>query len=67
MCVGDFMKLTKKIKKILHSEEVKRFSKKVKTLFKKSKTYINKKHRINIRYKKKKQQATLILSKSLKA
>ena len=41
MC-GDFMKLIKKIKKILHSEEVKRFSKKIKRVFNNTKTYINK-------------------------
>lgn len=41
MC-GDFMKLIKKIKKILHSEEVKRISNKIKKGYKKTVKYINK-------------------------
>lgn len=41
MC-GDFMKLIKKIKKILHSEEVKRISSKIKKGYKKTVKYINK-------------------------
>ena len=36
------MKLFKKAKKILHSEEVKRFTKKVKKVYNKTKTTINK-------------------------